>query len=143
MKNLAEEIIMTKLYLNRDSATSILRKLGIPKEHYSQFITEVNGKYDLNLSAATRFLNAPPDAKPSTVKPPIAKIRTNTPPPKVRKAIVGTSISKFIRGMISDGKTNDEIWSVLSTDYGFDDSKKYYPGWYRCEMRRTGLLPKE
>lgn len=52
-------------------------------------------------------------------------------------------ISATARELILSGKTNQEVWEALKQQFNLDDSKKHYPTWYRCEMKRTGLLPKE
>jgi hypothetical protein len=53
------------------------------------------------------------------------KARTNT-------------VSAVARELILAGKSNADVWAVLSTQFKLDDSKKHYPTWYRCELRRNG-----
>ena len=50
------------------------------------------------------------------------------------------TISSTCRSMILAGKTNEEIWSVLRRVFKVDDKKKNYPTWYRCEVKRKGLM---
>ena len=54
----------------------------------------------------------------------------------------GANISALIEGLIRNGKTDEEIWEVLKSEYDFGLDKKHYPIWYRCRMRRKGRLPK-
>jgi hypothetical protein len=75
------------------------------------------------------------------------------PKPKAKTAKVGrrntdpvvkvSTISTMARELILDGKTNQEVWEVLQAKFNLDDSKRHYPTWYRCEMKRTGLLPRD
>jgi hypothetical protein len=49
------------------------------------------------------------------------------------------SRGKYIRRLISLGYTNSEVWTDIKAVFELDDSKKYYPGWYRFDMRRQGF----
>jgi len=60
------------------------------------------------------------------------------------KADKEPTISDLCRNMILDGATNDEIFKALQAKYGeerFNEDKKHYPAWYRCELRRKRELP--
>lgn len=121
----------TKTYASRDSATSALRKLGIQARDYDLFITKVDGKFECKLGAAAEHLESLKNPKPKAGKP------AKTEKPK------RAGISQLARDLILGGKTNQEVWDVLKQQFNLDDSKKHYPTWYRCEMKRKGLLPKE
>lgn len=138
--NLAEDPIMTtKTYTTRDSATSALRKLGLQARDYNLFITKVGDKFECKLGAAAAHLESLKNPKPVEAKSTATKATKKTAEPKAKK----TGISATARELILAGKTNQEVWEVLKQQFSLDDSKKHYPTWYRCEMKRTGLLPKE
>ncbi len=128
----------TKTYTARDSATSALRKLGLQARDYNLFITKVGDKFECKLGAAAAHLESLKNPKP-VAEAPKAKVTKKTAEPKAKK----TGISATARELILSGKTNQEVWEVLKQQFNLDDSKKHYPTWYRCEMKRTGLLPKE
>ena len=127
-----------KIYSNRDSATSALRKMGIEARDYNLFIFKVKDeptKVECNFDLADAYLkNKHKFEKPlgshkfKNVKPP-------KPPKEPRKTLSGD-----VRKMILDGKSNQEIWALIKVEWKLDDTKKHYPTWYRCEMKRKGLL---
>ena len=140
----------TKTYAARDSATSALRKLGLQARDYNLFITKVGDKFECKLGAATAHLESLKNpkpveaAKPVTVKEPkVAKAGRRDTDPVVEVKPKKLGISATARELILSGKTNQEVWEALKQQFNLDDSKKHYPTWYRCEMKRTGLLPKE
>src|SRR5574337_404406 len=116
----------------RDAATSILRKMGIAKSDYDLFITKrasentPNSNYfavDIHLAAE--------HLKPKTENP--KKTSQNSTEKRV-------SCASVAREMILSGKTNAEVWPVIKAQFNLDDSKKHYPAWYRCELRRAGKV---
>lgn len=161
-----------KAFARRDSATALLRKMGVAKTDYDKFITKKGDEFIVNVKAAEDSTPpfeptpaaelmkpaakktskaAKPAAKKATksvAKPaatkeekpakkaakPKAELRkvTETPTPKEGK-------SAFIRRLISLGYTNAEIWADIVVRYELDEGKKYYPGWYRYDMRRQGF----
>jgi len=52
------------------------------------------------------------------------------------------TVSSFMRGMILDGATNQEVWEAAQPLFGLDDKKRGYPAWYRTELKNKGLLAK-
>ena len=136
----------TKTYTARDSATSALRKIGIQTRDYNLFITKVGDKFECKLGAAAAHLESLKNPKPVAAAEPKAKVvkagrRAADPVVEVKPKKMG--ISATARELILSGKTNQEVWEALKQQFNLDDSKKHYPTWYRCEMKRTGLLPKE
>lgn len=125
----------TKTYASRDSATSALRKLGIQACDYDLFITKVDGKFECKLGAAAEHLESLKNPKPAETK----AAKATRPAAETKR----TGISATARALILAGKTNQEVWAELKQQFNLDDSKKHYPTWYRCEMKRKGLLPKE
>ncbi len=121
----------TKTYASRDSATSALRKIGIQARDYDLFITKTDGKFECRLGEAAAHLESLKNPKPKAAKP------AKTKEPKRQ------SISQVARDLILDGKTNQEVWEVLQAQFNLDHAKRSYPTWYRCEMKRKGLLPQE
>lgn len=118
-----------KSYKRRDSATSVLRKMGIDKSQYDNFIHKVGDEYRLNMEAAKASLIPKPKKRSK-----ITIYKNN----QVR------SMSKFIRKCILDGKTNQEVFLMAQTEFGeevMNEKRKHYPSWYRSEMRRKGMLP--
>jgi hypothetical protein len=153
--NLAEDHTMTtKTYAARDSATSALRKIGLQARDYNLFITKVGDKFECKLGAAAAHLDslknpkpvveAKAEAKPVAAKEPkTTKAGRRDTDPVVEAKPKKMGISATARELILSGKTNQEVWEVLQQQFNLNDSKKHYPTWYRCEMKRTGLLPKE
>lgn len=130
-----------KFFKTRDSATSLLRKLGIQARDYSFFIEKMaGGQIACQVAKAQMHLESLKNPKPIEAKSTATKTTKKTVEPKAAKKI---GISATARELILSGKTNQEVWEVLKQQFNLDDSKKHYPTWYRCEMKRTGLLPKE
>lgn len=128
-----------RILAKRDSATALLRKIGVAPSDYNLFIDQLsNGTYVCHVDQARQHLAAKAaeeaKAKAKARKPRAPKERKPKTPkePKAPRA----SLSNEIRTMIVDGMTNDEIWAVLKEKYGFGDNKRHYPAWYRGEMRR-------
>jgi hypothetical protein len=46
-------------------------------------------------------------------------------------------VGQLARDLILAGRTNQEIWVALKQRFNLDDSKKHYPSWYRCQLKRT------
>lgn len=116
----------TKLYNTRDSATSVLRKLGIKPRDYNLFIRKMDGKFECSVEAAAAHL--------------ASLLLPSTQAPAAKKAAKRVGISQTARDLILAGKTNAEVWAVLQAQFKLDDSKKHYPTWYRSELKRKGLL---
>lgn len=126
-----------KIFKTRDSATSLLRKLGIQARDYDFFIEKMtDGRIACKVAMAEMHLeslkNPQPKSKPAAAKSDAIK------PAKKREGI-----SQTARDLILAGKTNEEVWEVLQQTFNLDRSKRHYPTWYRCEMKRKGLLPQE
>ncbi len=122
-----------KVYTRRDSCTTQLRKLGVGREEYDIFIEKVSAKeFHCDLKAAQRHL----DRMEAAAKPK----KESTKPKKEPKV----TISSLCRSMIIGGATNEEVFKALQEKFGeerFGPDKRYYPAWYRCEVRRAGTLP--
>lgn len=130
-----------KFYTRRDSATAVLRKLGVQPRDYDLFIEKTSdGQFACQVARAEMHLE--PLKKPKAVlKEAVKAGRRATDPEVTKDKRVG--VSSMARDLILAGKTNQEVWDVLKDAFNLDDSKKHYPTWYRCELKRKGLLPKE
>lgn len=51
------------------------------------------------------------------------------------------SMAQRAEELLLNGATNEELWEVFQSEYGLDDTKKSYPGWYRNSLKRQGKLP--
>jgi len=152
----------TKTYGSRDSAVAVLRKMGVPKDKYNDFVTKTaEGKYEVDLDAGglasptetalSTETRAAKVAKAAKQKKPTAKLakgtRKKAPKPEKKakklekKEVKGRegSLASRIRELILKGKSNAEVYAALESELG--ESKKWFPGWYRADMRRKGQLP--
>lgn len=114
----------------RDSATAILRKLGVKSRDYALFIEKLaDGTLAVQVVKAQMHLHAL--ANPVKDEPDVkAK-------PKDRKA-EGETVSDVARRLIREGKTNAEVWAIIQPQFSLNDKKRGYPAWYRCQLRRKG-----
>lgn len=127
-----------KIFKTRDSATTLLRKLGIQARDYNFFIEKMtDGRFACQVAKAEMHLNElkQPAAKPT--KPTKAGRRTTDPEVQTTKK---QGVSQVARDLIRAGKSNQEVWTAIKAQFNLDDSKKHYPTWYRCEMKRKGLV---
>lgn len=131
-----------KIFKTRDSATTLLRKLGINARDYSFFIEKMtDGRFACKVAMAEMYLESLKNPKPKVEAPPVKAGRRAADP--VVKQPKAEGISATARAMILDGKTNQEVWEALQAKFSLDQTKRHYPTWYRCEMKRTGQLPRE
>ena len=103
----------------RDSATAILRKLGIAKPDYNKFVSlGEDGLFFVNVEDAVRSLQKP------VKKAKAAKVAKE---PKI-------TLASSIRHLVAQGKTNAEIFEELK----LPADKRWYPAWYRAaEVRKA------
>ena len=130
-----------KFYTRRDSATTVLRKLGIKPRDYDFFIEKTSdGQFACQIAKAQMHLKSLTEAaKPAEEKPAFEPKAVKSVKSKSTKPVAATKssgISAMARSMIADGYSNQEIWEKLKSEFKLDDSKKHYPTWYRCEMKR-------
>jgi hypothetical protein len=124
-------------YAARDSATSALRKIGVTKSDYDDFIVRRDGTFYCDIEGAKKFVaknGAPAAAAPAATETKAAKPAAV----KVEKKQTGTSA--IIRAKILAGMTNQQIWDEMSSGKNpvLGANQKHYPAWYRCELRRKG-----
>lgn len=114
----------------RDSATAILRKLGVKPRDYAFFIEKLtDGTLAVQVAKAQMHLHAL--ANPVKDEP---NVKAKS---EVRKT-EGETVSGVARRLIREGKTNAEVWAVIQTQFNLDDKKRGYPAWYRCQLRHKG-----
>lgn len=125
-----------KTYKRRDSATSVLRKLGIKPRDYDLFIKPVEGgiEFDDELAKqhAAKLKVQTDETKPK--KSPAKKAK-----PQAAKSKGKTQL-QVATDLILEGKSNQEIWEVIQPMFNLDEKKRHYPSWYRCHLRRIGVL---
>jgi len=127
-----------KFYARRDSATTVLRKMGIHARDYNAFIEVMSdGQFACHIARAEMHLESLKNPKPAETKVTKAPRSENSATETKSKRI---GISATARALILAGKTNQEVWAELKQQFDLDDSKKHYPTWYRCEMKRKGQL---
>ncbi len=128
-------------YTRRDSATAFLRKLGVSKSSYNDFITKDDeGLFWVDVEEAEKSLNP---AKSTVAKDqPKVEPKAKSKPSEVKSeaAVEKETVTSVSRQLIKDGKTNKEVWDVIKAKFSLDDSKKSYPAWYRSQMKRDGKL---
>lgn len=151
---LAEDLKMktnfkVKTYSRRDSAVSVLRKIGIQARDYNLFITksadgvsfichfEEAEKHLADLKSKPSKKSVTNSTKPITLTPVPIKERRES---KERREKDKRTVSSVARTMVLDGCTNSEIWAILKEEFSLDDTKKGYPAWYRADAKRRGLL---
>lgn len=144
-----------KVVKRRDSATAILRKLGIAKENYHLFMEPgaTEGEWVVNEQAAAKSLEKPAPVKRPRRKPKVSTksdsdlvteiLENPTPRKQAReKKERKPSYAGEIREMILEGMANKAIHEEMLKRHGKKmEGKHWYPCWYRNEMRRKGVLP--
>ena len=137
-----------KTYANRDSATSALRKIGIHPRDYNLFIGGEKGKFTVDLDKAQHHkdsLNKKAEKSIDTllhdIKPALTKaLKDSAKATGLEKPERKTTVGAVCRELITKGKTNAEIWAVIEPRFSMPAKRKYFPAWYRFDMKRKGLL---
>lgn len=135
-----------KYYSKRDSATAVLRKLGLHKDFYNQFIEQLSPtSFALNLTKAEDFLAklTNDESEPEVEEVEVKEVEVES----VKEVVVkkerkprDRSVSRRCRELILEGKTDDEVWEVIKVELDLDDTKSHYPRWNRNQMKRSGLI---
>lgn len=140
----------TKIVKTRDSATTILRKMGINQRDYNLFLEKVEGGVEVKLELAELALQgksaSAPEKPKKTAEPgadeKFGKMAAKKAPKAAVKAEEDTvkpaklTVSAVIRNYIAKGLTNEEIWAKIKDEFKLDDNKRHYPAWYRSDMKR-------
>jgi hypothetical protein len=147
-------------YSTRDSATGALRKIGVTKSDYDDFIARRDGKFYTDIDGAKKFVakTSAPVVDHAASNSRIEKLLKSDAKTKVgakadkaqtKKDIAAaaskeggqrTGVSAIVRALILEGKSNQEVWDELSSgdEPVLNANQKSYPSWYRCELRRKG-----
>lgn len=134
-----------KILARRDSCTTILRKMGVHSRDYNAFIEVMSdGKFACHIARAEMHLESLKKAaeKPAKAAKPADKKEKPAKTEKPAKAAKEPkhTVSSVARDLIVAGKTNAEVWEVISKEFNLDDGKKGYPAWYRADCKRKGLI---
>ena len=92
----------------------------------------------------TKEIKAAPKAKIAPTKKAVPKKAAAKK--RAAKAPVGeyTSAAKMFQGLILEGKlTDDETFAAVQDQFGLDDKKRSYVGWYRNKLKKDGQNPPE
>lgn len=128
-------------YSARRSATERLRKLGISAGDYDLFIMQTtDGRYAVNVNKAQEHLAAKL-RKVATRDVPQQKNKGRTLKEAESNQVKKPTVAATIRSYIMQGLDNAAIHEIMVRDFGHDDDKAHYPGWYRSQMKREGLKP--
>lgn len=140
MKTVIQGGDAVKTVARRDSATTILRKLGIKSSDYNMFIMQTaDGRYAVAEDKAKEYLQAQL-RKVATEEVPQKQLKGRTAKEAATNQIKRPSVAGVIRKLILEGMDNKAIHEVMKRDFGHDEDKAHYPAWYRSQMRREGLI---
>lgn len=129
-----------KTVARRDSATTMLRKLGIKSSDYNMFIHQTtDGRFAVAVDKAQEHLAARLRLV-ANEEVPQQQLKGRTKKEAESNQIKRPSVAATIRKLILDGHDNKAIHEVMKRDFGHDEDKAHYPAWYRSQMRREGLI---
>lgn len=131
-----------KTFARRDSATAALKKLGIVASDYNLFISQTtDGRVAVALDKAQEYLAAKL-RKVANEEVPQKQLKGRTAKEAATNQIKRPSVAATIRKLVLDGLDNKAIHEILVRDFAHTEDKAHYPAWYRSQMRREGLIPK-
>lgn len=140
MKKIVKGGDAVKTYSSRTNATAPLRKLGIKASDYNMFVMQTtDGRYAVALDKAEEYLAARL-RKVANEEVPQKQNRGRTAKEAESNQVKRPTVAGVIRKLILDGLDNKSIHEVMVRDFGHDEDKAHYPGWYRSQMRREGLI---
>lgn len=100
------------------------------------------------VAKAPKTANPKPDAEAKKAAN-LAKLKALNEKKKAERAAAGpkekkpSAASRFC-DLIMEGKlADDKIFATVQKEFGLDDSKKSYVGWYRNKLRKDGKNPPE
>lgn len=134
--------------------------LGASDEVLDYLSTEVTVTNEDRAMATSKYSNPPPTEMVGKKKPtkkapakktaPKAKATPAKKAPTKKRAVKAaptgdyTSAAKMFQGLIMEGKlTDDEIFAAVQEQFGLDDKKRSYVGWYRNKLHKDGENPPE
>lgn len=108
---------------SRDRATSILRKLGIDRTQYGQYIDGLpDHRFNVKLSLVYAQRADLPTAKSTA------------------KSTTKSTVASICLDVFKRNGSNADAWEAVKAAVEIDDSKKWYAGWYRGYFKRRGRL---
>lgn len=102
-------------------------------------------KYDANGKEIKPGKKVAPKAKPEA-KPTATKATPKATPkaeakPKAEPKAKRETCTSFMTAAILEGKLADsEIFKQAQAKFGLSDDKKTYVNWYRCQLKRKGVV---
>lgn len=137
---MTENADVVKIFKTRDSATAQLRKLGVQSCDYNFFIEKMaDGHFACQVTKAKMHLESLKNPRPKPITAEAVKVGRHAADSEATKP-KRRGVSSMARDLILAGKTNQEVWAAIKEAFNLDDSKKHYPSWYRCELKRAGKL---
>ena len=160
----------TKLFDKREDAAKFITSLGVKPEFVDQFLETTESGRTLALSIKAVLFANNGNKKPAlekrddtqisisrAAKAHTAGVTKEIFASDVKKAVTtdkkrgpqertttGSSMSAFMRRLIIEGKTNEEVLAAAVTQFRLnkeETSKKAgYPAWYRFDCKRKGLI---
>ncbi len=102
---------------------------------------------DYKMATTKRAKKKAPAKKALAKKAPAKKAPAKKAPAKkaARGSASGyTSAAQAFQGLIMEGKlTDDQIFAAVQEQFGLDDKRRSYVGWYRNNLRKKGENPPE
>jgi|LNFM01.1.fsa_nt_gb hypothetical protein len=144
-----------RIFKSRDSATSVLRKIGIKPRDYNFFIEKLtDGTFACQVARAEAHLASLQAPATKKVVGTFDDLLTLAGQAQEKKSAGGgrnydrprnktvrscEGIGEICKSMILAGKTNKEIWEHIKEKFNLQDNKKRgYPAWYRGFLKRQG-----
>lgn len=121
-----------RTYKKRDCATEFLRKCGIEPKYYDIFIRKVDNYFQVDDELLNKYQTNSKLRRELRRKHRQYLLKIVTP--------TGGPVFRKICELIRQGKTNKEIWGIIQPMFNLSDKKRNYPGWYRCYLRRRGMI---
>jgi hypothetical protein len=141
MKTIVKGGDAVRTFTRRDGATAVLKKLGVKPSDYNAFVHQTtDGRYAVNVEKAQTFI----ESKHRLIGSKVAQgtNRGKTAAAAASNVVKRPTVSGTIRELIIKGLDNAAIHAIMVRDFGHDEEKKHYPGWYRSRMRADGLIPR-
>lgn len=149
---MSETTIKSRIVKTRDTATAILRRLGLKPPAYTTFMKQLpDGQWEVDMKkiydqgygiTPTKLVaaktTAPKAVKTVKAKPVKATKKTSAAKPVKTDKAPRISCSSVARELIKAGKTNEEVWKVIREQFKLSDDKRHYPTWYRSQLKREG-----
>jgi hypothetical protein len=128
---------MPKVFNKRDAATAFLKKAGVPSANYASLIEIKAVKGIKQFIVEPDFVKEFVDELNKPV-PPIVDVDKQAKQEKRASKSTRRTVSSVARELILQGLDNNATYAKLVDEFALSADKKYYPAWYRSELRRKG-----